>query len=597
MQRSWQKEAQPSKEWFLTHLPEKLNERPALIISADQWEKSKEAVSEPGLARLFLANLRDAGEKLLNAPPVEHRCIGRRMLDQSRECLRRILLWGSQAKLFPEESKWSERSVLELRQVCSLPDWHPQHFLDTAEMAAAVAIGLNWLADQMDPEEHRRCLQALYRHALKPVLDSSDAHGWRFRRNNWNQVCWGGMILAALEVGRIEPEPAARMLAEAMSHLHFGLEVYAPDGAYPEGPGYWEYGTSYTVLTISALRSVFGTDWGIAETPGLKESSFFVEQMTGPSGKFYSFSDGGSQRHIPSFPFWWLCVEAGREELLHREATWLKKALEAGQFRLVNRLQPLVLHLLRDVPAPRETLPSWHARGVVPLVTLRKMVPPDELYVAAKGGSPSHNHGHQDVGSFVLDWHGQRWVEDPGKVNYHQVESAGLNLWDSSQEGDRWKVLWTSLKAHSVLRVENQMQRVSERAEFDEFRADPPRAAIDLSRLYGFPFRRTFTIGEDDVFEVCDTLQSPAGQTLPVIWHFLTRCECRVTEAEHIMVLQASGAAMKVIAPQGVHWKCSPVIPEHEWEGDGDGLWDVCFTLAIEKQGEIKVRFEPVIPQ
>ena len=29
---------------------------------------------------------------------------------------------------------------------------------------------------------------------------------------------------------------------------------YAPDGAYPEGIGYWDYGTSFNVMFLSAIE-------------------------------------------------------------------------------------------------------------------------------------------------------------------------------------------------------------------------------------------------------------------------------------------------------------------------------------------------------
>jgi hypothetical protein len=37
--------------------------------------------------------------------------------------------------------KFRLRTIAELEAACALKDWNPSHFLDTAEMASAVATG------------------------------------------------------------------------------------------------------------------------------------------------------------------------------------------------------------------------------------------------------------------------------------------------------------------------------------------------------------------------------------------------------------------------------------------------------------------------
>ena len=64
-----------------------------------------------------------------------------------------------------------------------------------------------------------------------------------------------------------------------------------PDGIYPEGPGYWEYGTIYTALTSSMLTGAFGTDFGIAEYPAFMKSADFRLLVTTPEGYFFNYSD------------------------------------------------------------------------------------------------------------------------------------------------------------------------------------------------------------------------------------------------------------------------------------------------------------------
>ena len=45
-----------------------------------------------------------------------------------------------------------------------------------------------------------------------------------------------------------------------------------------------------------------------------------------------------------------------------------------------------------------------------------------------------------DAGSFIYERKGIRWAIDLGMQNYLSLESRGINLWDQSQEGQRWGV-------------------------------------------------------------------------------------------------------------------------------------------------------------
>ena len=76
-------------------------------------------------------------------------------------------------------------------------------------------------------------------------------------------------------------------------------------------------------------------------------------------------------------------------------------------------------------------------------------------YVAVKGGSPSYNHAHADVGSFVLDIAGLRWGFDLGSENYGRVERAigPSGLWSPEPESLRWTVFRLGTRGHNTLLV------------------------------------------------------------------------------------------------------------------------------------------------
>ncbi len=66
---------------------------------------------------------------------------------------------------------------------------------------------------------------------------------WTKGRNNWNRVCNIGLALGALAIADEAPKLADRIMRYALESLLHINHVYEPEGAYPEGPSHWEYGT------------------------------------------------------------------------------------------------------------------------------------------------------------------------------------------------------------------------------------------------------------------------------------------------------------------------------------------------------------------
>jgi len=182
----------------------------------------------------------------------------------------------------------------EITAVCNFSDWNPSHFLDVAEAAYAVSIGLDWTLG--DLPEHTKLLakKSLLEKALQPSLDNK-YNGWVKSTHNWNQVCHGGMSVAAVAIADEYPALAAQIISRALENMPFALNAYAPDGVYPEGASYWAYGTSYTLLTISVFESAFNTDFGISKTRGFLESATFVSKLAGPSGLYFNYFDSGEK--------------------------------------------------------------------------------------------------------------------------------------------------------------------------------------------------------------------------------------------------------------------------------------------------------------
>ena len=106
------------------------------LINADEtWEKVHFAVLEEC-------------NRILGKAPLERVMEGRRLLATSRELLRRIFFLAYNYRMTKDE-RFLKKAEEELVAVSLFSDWNPSHFLDVAEMTMGVAIGYDWLYEDL----------------------------------------------------------------------------------------------------------------------------------------------------------------------------------------------------------------------------------------------------------------------------------------------------------------------------------------------------------------------------------------------------------------------------------------------------------------
>ncbi len=242
-------------------------------------------------------------KQILDLDLLERKQVGRRLLSVSREALRRIFHLSYSYRLTGEE-QFARRATLEMVNLAGFSDWNPSHFLDVAEMTMAMAIRYDWLFDTLSPEEKEKIKNAIFTLGIEPSYNE-DYNWFLTATHNWNQVCNAGMVFGALAVYEDHPESAHKTISRAVDTISPAMEDYKPDGAYPEGFSYWNYGTTFNVLFLDALEKVYGTDFGLADTPGFMETGGFYQHMTGVTGKPYNwgYAGSGSQSLSPAM-FW-----------------------------------------------------------------------------------------------------------------------------------------------------------------------------------------------------------------------------------------------------------------------------------------------------
>ncbi len=547
--------------------------------------------------------LRSQADALLDKEPLTRIQIGRRLLDVSRECLKRVLCLALLWRLSHERC-YLERAKQELLAVAAFTDWNPSHFLDVAEMCAAVAIGYDWLFDELSAAEKGCLKQAMLEKALFPSLEEQYS-GFVRLKNNWNQVCHAGMSLGALAIAEDEPQLAEQIVRRAVEHVPAAMHEYAPDGAYPEGPGYWKYGTTYNVMLIAALESAFATDFGLSDMPGFLASADYYRHVTGPDGLFFNYSDAGKSDGV-SPPMYWFASKTGDKSLLWRELQTLRAWVNGDTQKNENDRFYALLFVWApdDMTASEPAHTQWTGHGTTPVGLHRSSwSDPQASFVGIKGGTPNANHAHMDIGSFVFDALGERWIHDLGAESYHKLEELGMNLWGRAQDGDRWTVFRLNNKSHNTLVVNDALQRVSGFAPIIKSSVEADRSAtiIDMTTVYADQLahaQRGRALLADASILIQDEISAPADKPASIRWSMLTKAQVRM-QGPRQAILEQNGKQVQVY----LHSPATAVLetydsatPAAAHDSENPGSTQIGFNIGLDAaaQAQLIIQILPV---
>ncbi|MCA1759181.1 MAG: heparinase II/III family protein, partial [Bacteroidales bacterium] len=377
--------------------------------------------------------------------------------------------------------------------------------------------------------------------------EDGTTHGWVYNTNNWNQVCNAGMIAASIAIAELEPELAAKTIQRSIEGMNFALREYAPDGAYPEGPIYWGYGTQFSVVTAAMFESAFGTDFGLADFPGFKESAVFAMLTTAPSKKLYSYADCNEEPEgYADFTLSWFASKTGNKTFLN-EKYFLTRPEKMSEFsRLAGAGLVWTAQFAEKKTTPFPT--AWKGGGANPIVVFTGGTSdPNGFYFGGKGGRGTVNHGNMDGGSFIFELNGVRWSIDPGNQSYGLLERAGFDLWGRCQDCDRWKLLTKNNFGHSTLSVNNQLHVVDGKAEIVDFKIGAqPEATFDLTPTFKGQLKnasRKF-VKDSPTSLIIEDIIEISEETDLITWQLITQSDVEIVKGGAI--LRQDGKTLKL---------------------------------------------------
>lgn len=579
---------------------------PRLLLTRDSVPAAIAAAKTDLLRQKLHEQIVRAAELQLKESPIRYVLVGPRMLDQSRKALGQVTTCAMAYHL-TGEARFADRARDVMLTAAAFPDWNPSHFLDVAEMATALGLGYDWLYERLTPEERTKIKRALLDKALAYVGPAyaradPDRESFPFVKgnltNNWNQVCNGGFLIAALAIAEDEPQITRAVIAGLLDTLPEAMAAYEPDGAYPEGPVYWGYGTRYNVVILAALESALGQTFGLEQGTGFGRTELFRVHVQSPTGLSFNFADGRPGLG-PDSGLTWLAqrhrqpaAEAHSRNLLAAE---LERAPNVGDRFIATH----AIWFPRAHPGAAALPLDVNFDGPSKLALMRSAWgDPRALWTGLKAGSNRVNHGHLDLGSFMLDADGERWAVDLGPDNYNLP-----GYWTGATvDGPRWQYYRLNNRSHNTLTPANALQSPEADGRMLAFGSTPGRAfaVADLTPAYpehARRIRRGVALLDRARVLVQDDVEA-LKPGVPLTWRMLTGAE--VTLNGRQATLQQNGRTLRVeiLAPVGARFATRPATPPTAVEEQNSGitelLAEVPATVGKEADVRIAVLLTPV---
>ena len=393
---------------------------PRLMALPERVARAKARVVADPVGQRWALAVQAQADTLLTTPPIPaHRMkLVRQHLEDPEpaagKVLQHVQVLGL-AFLWWQKPAYAARLLKELENAASYPDWNPDNFVDVGDMCRAFALGYDWLYAQWTESQRKTLRHAMVTKGLQPgqAAFASKApwttygYGWNL---NWNLVCNGGLVLAALAIEPEEPAIARDMLDLTLPAIAQGFRAYEPSGGWLEGPGYWCKATDYAATVLDSLSTARpDAPPGFGTADGFHRTGEFLLQMCGPTSQLFNFAD--SDPVHSGYP--WLFYLA--RQAPDSTDAWVELSRTAPPSPIdllwfdpesrdpVAAQAPLISHCpVAEVAALRS---AWNDAGAV--------------YLGIKGGdSGASDHCHLDLGSFVLDAGGSRFALDLGEDAY-----------------------------------------------------------------------------------------------------------------------------------------------------------------------------------
>lgn len=302
------------------------------------------------------------------------------------------------------DTLFARRIVNQFKKLNDFPDWGAnRHFLDAGIGGFDFALAYDALYAFLTTEEKKMMRTAVLKYVLIPGKEQLQKKIWWSTANhNWNGICNGGIIMAALSMYEEDPNEMSEIIALAINALPKYIQSFDPDGQSDEGLMYWGYGLMYTTIAMESMQRVLGTSFGLDQFTGFKKTGWFPAFVSGPVSSLNIGDD--PIKNGKSRSFFWFAKNNNDTALAKMQYDLCKESNEMNWMDMIYYNPKMVRSNLKN-NIPLEN----HIHGIE-LMSLRSGWDNNASFISLHGGYNNANHGHLDAGSFDLQANGEIWA-------------------------------------------------------------------------------------------------------------------------------------------------------------------------------------------
>ncbi|MDA0710966.1 MAG: heparinase II/III family protein [bacterium] len=317
--------------------------------------------------------------------------------------------------------------------------------LGSAALGASMAEIVHVLGGHLEDEVKDRVSVAIKKHIFDPFWDYGHLNGWETVRMNWNHVCNGEIIRAAL-YQLDDARVLARMTHGAIQNLTYALDGFTDDGGCEEGPGYWGYGFGHYLSVAYALFQKTNGELNImADDTGKIERICRYPLAAHISGALRSTFADSSHGYTGALAAMTVNHFFDVPDLYALCQTHKDRTLTVGGMHELAMYSGFKVSQKPD--ANDYVLPDMGQ------VKLRGKAGKQQMTLMCLAGNNGVPHNHNDIGSFIVHKYGKLLLTDPGGPVYSR-KTFGPKRYD---------ILFCNSLGHSVPVINGKLQQPGSR--------------------------------------------------------------------------------------------------------------------------------------
>jgi hypothetical protein len=211
----------------------------------------------------------------------------------------------------------------------------------------------------------------------------------------------------------------------------------------------------------------------------------------------------------------------------------------------------------------------------------------DSAWFGIKGGTPAASHGHMDVGSFVYDAHGQRWLHDLGSENYNLPGYFG---------GRRWEYYRLQNRSHNTLEIGGRLQNPDADPcplVSSSLTGNPLAATFDLTDAYAGSASKVTRSARFDTRRgsvlIGDEITTPVGD---VVWRAITDADAEIDGDRVILRKEGKKITLRRVSKTGT-WSLADAKSPTADEKQNEGFRAIVLTVPQAKRVALSVEIVP----